>query len=156
MLLGCSHISCFVPSSAQNPKTFHLRLNTNEKSSKSSQLRRWNLDNYAWKCLIFLIRHTQLTFLVTWTRPTNTRPKVIWETFTCFSSAVNLGFCSPVENRACPTAFSMTGVKVANRCLYKVKYRQSTSHVKLGDITYSCCFTTCHIESHEASFDLIL
>lgn len=60
--------------------------------------------------------------------------KVVWETFTCFSSAVNLGFCSPVENRACPTAFSMTGVKVANRCLYKVKYRPSTSHVKLDYI----------------------
>lgn len=30
------------------------------------------------------------------------------KTFTFASSAVNLGFFSPVENKTCPTAFSMT------------------------------------------------
>lgn len=38
------------------------------------------------------------------------RPQKLYycEIFTFFSPAVNLGFCSPDENKTCPTALSMT------------------------------------------------
>lgn len=52
------------------------------------------------------------------------------ETLTSLSSAVNLGFCSPDENRACPTAFSMTaGVKVL-KTLFKVNLTKFSNFCK--------------------------
>lgn len=163
-------MSSFVLPSIQTPKIFNLWWYKQGHAA----------DPHIWEGLTFMPEKCLIFYLVDWTfqhyltshllphgSVTNRTKvqwpvclffyKVIWETFTFFSSPVNLGFCSPVENRVRFTAFSMAGEKVVKTVWSKIWTNPDVFPplqyiaCRLRQHEPSCCFITCYNKSHGTS-----